>query len=95
LNKPELVEEVAKTAALKKKDALAAVEAVLGAIKKVLKKDGKVQIVGFGTFEVRKRKARTGRNPRDPEQKIKIPATKIPVFRAGKDFKEIVGGKKK
>lgn len=95
MNKPELIDEVAKATELKKKDATAAVDAVLAAIKKVLKKDGKVQIVGFGTFEVRKRKGRTGRNPRDPEQKIKIPATKVPVFRPGKELKETVAGKKK
>jgi DNA-binding protein HU-beta len=95
VNKPELIEEVAKAAELKKKDAAAAVAAVLESVKKTLKKAGKVQLVGFGTFEVRTRKARTGRNPRNPEQKIKIPATKVPVFRAGKELKDTVAGKKR
>ena len=95
MTKPELVEEVAKLTGLKKKDALASVDAVIATVKKVLKKNDKVQIVGFGTFEVRKRKARTGRNPRDPEKVIKIPASKTPVFRPGKDLKETVAGPKK
>ena len=55
-----------------------------------LAKDEKVQLVGFGTFEVRDRKAREGRNPRNPEEVIKIPASKAPVFRAGKALKESV-----
>lgn len=95
MTKPELVEEVAKAADLKKKDAAAAVDAVLGAIKKTLKKNQKVQLVGFGSFEVRKRKARTGRNPRNPDEVIKIPATKTPVFRPGKELKDIVAGRSK
>ena len=95
MNKPELIEEVVKITDLKKKDAIAAVDAVMDTVKKVLKKDGKVQLVGFGTFEVRKRKARIGRNPRNPEEKIKIPATKLPAFRPGKQFKEVVAGKKR
>jgi DNA-binding protein HU-beta len=95
VNKPELVEGVAKAAELKKKDAAAAVDAVLSSIKKALKKGEKVQLVGFGTFEVRSRKARTGRNPRNPEQKIKIPATKVPAFRPGKELKDLIAGKKR
>jgi DNA-binding protein HU-beta len=93
MTKPELVEEVVKAAGLKKKDAAAAVEAVLGGIKKSLKKGSKVQIVGFGSFEVRKRKGRTGRNPRNPAEVIKIPATKVPVFRPGKELKDLVAGR--
>jgi DNA-binding protein HU-beta len=95
MTKPELVEKVADVAKLKKKDAQAAVEAVLDSIKKELKKGGKVQLVGFGSFEVRKRKARTGRNPRNPNEVIKIAATKVPAFRPGKELKEIVSGKAK
>lgn len=93
MTKPELAEEVAKATGLKKKEAVAAVEAMLGTIKKALKKGTKVQLVGFGSFEVKKRKARTGRNPRNPEEVIKIPATKTPVFRAGKGLKDVVAGR--
>ena len=93
MTKPELVEEVVKAVGLKKKDATAAVDAVLDAITKTLKKNKKVQFVGFGSFEVRKRKARTGRNPRNPDEIIKIPATKVPVFRPGKQLKDAVAGK--
>jgi len=93
MTKPQLVEEVAKAAKLKKKDAAAAVEGVLESVKKALKKGDKVQIVGFGSFEVRKRKARTGRNPRNPAEVIKIPATKVPVFRPGKQLKDTVAGR--
>ncbi len=95
MTKPELVEEVAKIACLTKKDAAGAVQAVLDSIKKVLKKDGKVQLVGFGSFEVRRRKARTGRNPQNPGQVIQIPASKVPVFRPGKELKDTVAGKKR
>ena len=60
-----------------------------------LKKGEKVQIVGFGTFEVQNRAARQGRNPQDPKKVIQIPAKKVPVFRAGKALKEAVNNKKK
>jgi DNA-binding protein HU-beta len=93
MTKPELVEQVAEATSLKKKDAQAAVEAVLDAIKKTLKKGNKVQLVGFGSFEVRKRKERTGRNPRNPAEIIRIPATKTPAFRPGKELKDLVAGK--
>ncbi|NIM04350.1 MAG: DNA-binding protein [Armatimonadetes bacterium] len=93
MTKPELVEEVVQVASLKKKDAAAAVEAVLDSIKKALKKGDKVQIVGFGSFEVRKRKGRTGRNPRNPAEIINIPATKVPAFRPGKELKDLVAGR--
>lgn len=63
-------------------------------VEESLAKGEKVQLVGFGTFEVRDRKAREGRNPRDPEEVIKIPASKAPVFKAGKSLKEIVNVKK-
>jgi DNA-binding protein HU-beta len=94
MNKPELIDEVAKAAQLKKKDAAAAVDAVLETVKKVLKKEGKVQIVGFGSFEVKRRKARIGRNPQTNEP-IKIAAAKLPVFRPGKELKDTVAGKKR
>jgi len=94
LTKKELAEQVAKKAKLTKKDAAAAVDATLDSITATLKKGQKVQLVGFGTFEVRKRKARTGINPQTMK-KIKIPATKTPAFRPGKALKASVSKKKK
>ncbi len=89
MNKTELIAEVASKAELTKKDADAAVSAVIEAITGALKKGDKVQLVGFGTFEVRARGARTGRDPRTGKE-IKIPASKAPAFKAGKALKEIV-----
>ncbi|MFP7495236.1 HU family DNA-binding protein [Terribacillus saccharophilus] len=89
MNKAELVEAVAEQAELSKKDASKAVDALLETISETLAKDEKVQLVGFGTFEVRERAARTGRNPQTGEE-ITIPASKAPAFKAGKDFKEAV-----
>ncbi len=94
MNKTELVDEVAKSAKLTKKDAAAALDAVLESIEKALKKGDKVTLVGFGTFEVRKRKARTGVNPQTGE-KIKIKAGKSVAFKPGATLKEKVGGAKK
>ncbi len=88
MNKGQLIEEVAKVVSTKK-EAAAAVDAVLGAIKKALKKGDTVTLVGFGTFKVSKRKARKGRNPQTGEV-IKIPAKKVPVFKAGSDLKKAV-----
>lgn len=93
MTKKELADVVAKKANLKKKDAEAAVEAMLDGITQTLKKGQKVQLVGFGTFEVRKRKARTGINPQSKEQ-IKIPASKAPCFRPGKALKDAISKKK-
>ncbi len=90
MNKAELVASVAKQTGLTKKDSEAAVKAVLESIEKSLKKGDKVQLIGFGTFEVRARKARTGRNPQDPKKVIKIEPSKAPVFKAGKALKEAV-----
>ncbi len=92
MTKKELADEVAKKASLTKKDAEAAVEAVLESITKTLKKGQKVQLVGFGTFEVRKRKARTGINPQT-KAKIKIAASKAPAFRPGKSLKDAIAKK--
>jgi len=92
LTKKELADEVAKKASLTKKDAEAAVEAVLESITKTLKKGQKVQLVGFGTFEVRRRKARTGINPQT-KAKIKIAASKAPAFRPGKSLKDAIAKK--
>ncbi|MDD5749082.1 MAG: HU family DNA-binding protein [Actinomycetota bacterium] len=93
MTKKELADEVAKKAKLKKKDAEAAVDEVLSAITAALKKGKKVQLVGFGTFEVRRRKARTGVNPQT-KAKIKIPARKMPAFKPGKALRSAVEGKK-
>lgn len=92
LTKKELADDVAKKAGLKKKDAEAAVDAMLDSVTKTLKKGQKVQIVGFGTFEVRKRKARTGINPQT-KAKIKIAASKSPAFRPGKALKDAINKK--
>ena len=89
MNKAELVEAMAKSADLTKKDAEAALNALTDAVAKELKKGGKVQLVGFGTFEVAKRAARTGRNPQTGKE-IKIAASKTPKFKAGKALKDIV-----
>ena len=92
LNKSELIAEVATKAEITKKDAEAAVTAVIDAITESLKKGDKVQLVGFGTFEVRERGARTGRDPRTNKE-IQIPASKAPAFKAGKALKDTVNNK--
>ena len=89
MNKVELVAAVAEKAGLSKKDAEKAVAAVLDTVVAAVAEEGKVQLVGFGTFEVRTRAARTGRNPQTKET-ITIPASKAPVFKAGKAFKDAV-----
>ncbi|PID65547.1 MAG: DNA-binding protein HU [Gammaproteobacteria bacterium] len=89
MNKTELVEAVAKSAKLSKADANKAVDAVVASVTKALSKGDKVTLIGFGTFETRKRAARTGRNPRTGKA-LKIPASKIPAFKAGKKLKEAV-----
>ena len=90
MNKSELIAEVASKTALPKKDAEKAVNAFIDTVKEAVANKDKVQLIGFGTFEVRKRKARTGRNPRKPGEVIKIPASKAPVFKAGKALKDSV-----
>ncbi|MBP3279324.1 MAG: HU family DNA-binding protein [Butyrivibrio sp.] len=94
MNKTELIEAIAKSANLSKKDATNALNAFTEAVTKELKKKGKVQLVGFGTFETAKRAARTGKNPQTGAA-IKIPATVAPKFKAGAALKEAVNGKKK
>lgn len=89
VNKSELVASVAEAAELTKKDAEKAVNAVFASVQKALVEDDKVQIIGFGTFEVRTRAARKGRNPQTGDT-IEIPASKNPVFKAGKALKEAV-----
>ena len=88
MNRAELIEEVAKVTC-SKKEAVAAVDATLAAIKKALKKGDAVTLVGFGTFDVKKRKARIGRNPQTGAV-LKIAAKKVPVFKAGKGLKDAV-----
>ncbi len=90
MNKSELVASIAEKSNLTKKDAEMALNAFISSVEEALVDGEKVQLVGFGTFEVRDRKAREGRNPRNPEEVIKIPASKAPVFRAGKALKESV-----
>ena len=89
MNKSELVASVSDVSELTKKDAEKAVNAVFASVQKALVEDDKVQIIGFGTFEVRTRAARKGRNPQTGET-IEIPASKNPVFKAGKALKEAV-----
>lgn len=86
MNKTELIDAVAKKAELSKKDAEKAINAVMDAVKDALAEGDKVQLVGFGTFEVKERAARTGINPRT-KSKIEIPASKAPVFKAGQGLK--------
>ena len=90
MNKTEFVAAIADKADLSKKDAEAVVKAFTETVETELKKGGKVQLVGFGTFEVAKRNARTGRNPRTGET-MKIAASKTPRFKAGKAFKDAIG----
>jgi len=87
MNKTELVDAMAKEANLSKKDAEAALGAFTAAVEKALKKGDKVTLVGFGTFEVRERAARVGRNPQTGKE-IKIKASKAPAFKPGKAFKD-------
>ncbi|MCR4673805.1 MAG: HU family DNA-binding protein [Lachnospiraceae bacterium] len=89
MNKTELVDAIAKKADLSKKDAAAAVDAFVESVSDELKKGGKVQLVGFGTFQTSKRAARTGRNPQTGAE-IKIKASTVPQFKAGKALKDIV-----
>lgn len=87
MNKSELIEHIAQQADISKAAAARALEAVVGGVTTTLKKGGSVSIVGFGTFAVTKRAARTGRNPRT-NAAIKIKAAKVPKFRAGKALKD-------
>ena len=89
MNKTELIAAAADKAGLSKKDTEKAVTAALDAITEALVKGDKVQLVGFGAFEVKERGERIGRNPQTKEE-IKIPASKAPVFKAGKALKDAV-----
>ncbi len=89
MNKKELIDRVAQEAELTKESAAAAVDATFDSIVSALQTGDSVRIVGFGNFEVTKRKASTGRNPRTGEP-MKIPASNVPKFKAGKALKEAV-----
>ena len=93
MNKSELIEAMANTASLSKKDAEAALNAYTDVITEALKKGDKVTLVGFGTYETRKRAARTGKNPQTGEA-IKIKAAKGPALKPGKALKDAVNGAK-
>jgi DNA-binding protein HU len=92
VNKTELVANVAEKAGLSKKDAEKALSAVIESVEEALVEGDKVQLIGFGTFEVKDRAARTGRNPQTGKE-IKIAASRNPVFKAGKALKDAVNNK--
>ena len=89
MNKTELINAISEKAALSKKNTEIALNATLASIEEALKKGDKVVLVGFGTFEVKSRAARKGRNPQTSEE-IQIPASKAPVFKAGRSLKDSV-----
>lgn len=89
MNKTELITSMADKSNLTKKDAGAALNALIDTIQGTVAEGGKVQLVGFGTFESRKRAARMGTNPKTREE-ISIPASTVPAFKAGKEFKGVV-----
>lgn len=90
MTKQDLITAIASAAGVTKKTANVSLDAIINSITKELKKGKNVTITGFGTFRVSKRAARTGVNPRNPSQKIKIPAMNIPAFKAGKSLKDAV-----
>ena len=92
MNKTEFIAAIAEEAGLSKTDAAKAVKAFTDVVVEEMKKGEKIQLVGFGTFEVAERAARTGKNPQTGEA-IKIPASKAPKFKAGKALKDVVNGK--
>lgn len=89
MNKAELIATMAETSGVSKKDTEQVLNAFIATVQKTLKQDGKVQIPGFGSFEVRERAARSGRNPLTGEA-IEIAAAKVPAFKAGKGLKDAV-----
>lgn len=95
MNKAELVDSVAKVTGQAKNQVSDTVAALLHAMTQSMAKGERVTLVGFGTFERRQRKARTGVNPQNPKQKLKIEAAKVPVFRAGQELKDVVDGRAK
>lgn len=93
MNKAELIASIAEKSGLTKVQSDSALDAFIQTVEETLAKGEKVQLVGFGTFESRHRKAREGRNPRNPEEKIQIPASRAAVFKAGKHLKDAVNKK--
>ena len=89
MNKAELIATMAETSGVSKKDTEQVLNAFIATVQKTLKQDGKVQIPGFGSFEVRERAARSGRNPLTGEA-IEIAAAKVPAFKAGKGLKNAI-----
>ena len=89
MNKTELIAAIAEKAELSKKDAEAALNAMVDAVTEALVQGDKIQLIGFGSFEVKERAARVGRNPKTKES-IEIPASVVPVFKAGKALKDAV-----
>ena len=89
MNKAELITSMAEKSQLTKKDAESALKAFIDSVQEALESGEKVQLIGFGTFETRERAAREGRNPRT-KGTITIPASTVPVFKAGKEFKDRV-----
>ncbi|MFD3155544.1 HU family DNA-binding protein [Haloimpatiens sp. FM7330] len=89
MNKADLITSMAEKSKLTKKDAETALKAFIESVQETLEKGEKVQLIGFGTFETRQRAERVGRNPRTKEEII-IPASTVPVFKPGKEFKERV-----
>ncbi|MDH2363868.1 HU family DNA-binding protein [Priestia megaterium] len=87
MNKAELIDAVATKSDLTKQDSKKAVDALFETISNTLANEEKIQLIGFGTFEVRERAARTGRNPQTGEEMM-IPASKVPAFKPGKELKE-------
>ncbi len=94
MNKTELIDAIAKETKLSKKDSTAALNAFVDVVTKELKKKGKVQLIGFGTFETTKRAARKGKNPQTGKE-ISIPATTVAKFKVGAALKQAVAGGKK
>lgn len=89
MNKSELVDSIAEKSGLSKKDSEKALGALINSVEEALSNNDKVQLVGFGSFEVKQRAARKGRNPQTMEE-IDIPESKVPAFKAGKDFKDML-----
>lgn len=94
MNKAELISKISEKSQLTKKDSEKALNAFLKVVEEALASGERVQIVGFGTFEVRQRAARQGRNPRNPEQVIDIPATNAAIFKCGKGLRDLVNSNK-
>ena len=90
MNKAELITSMAEKSKLTKKDAETALKAFIESVEEALENGDKVQLVGFGTFQTKETAARQGSHPRDPQQVINIPASKAPVFKAGKVLKEAI-----